>query len=218
MKAPVESDRWASEVLRVVGIGLACAIGAHFGRKLAMLFGFCLLLCTPIKGIRAQVFYGDTSRSRVGDETRGYFYLDTLTYVGHKKSDPRKPWVYQITPSWLYYAWWMETADCQGFRTDVKQFRKFRFFAVNAESFGTTSPFLIGYGGYTLIDSMAVYVSARNLNSRIVLQHEMTHLLMFLNGEGLRHTLRRFGLGGCSFGYVTPEDADPEYRGAPYRK
>lgn len=159
-----------------------------------------VLLALPLK---AQVWYGN-----LGDSSTGRFYLDTSQYIGWKKVKADEPWVRELPPSLVYWDWWQETARCQEFTVSYAQFRKYRFFAVNRDIFGGNGPLQLGYIGYHLIDSMAIYIARPYINNKAVLVHEFTHALMFLNKERAGHTFRRFGPFGCSLNYVTWKTAD----------
>jgi hypothetical protein len=169
-----------------------------------------VLLALPLK---AQVYYGDTSFVSEGrKETRGWFRVDTGSYIGHRKVDDRYPWVYEIKPPLQYQDWWFETSSCQVLRTSFGQFRMWRYFVVNSENFGARTPFQIGYLGYTLVDSMAIYIAAAQRDDKIVVTHEMSHALQHLNGWRINHSFRFFGPLGCGFSYVDGSNADPELR------
>jgi hypothetical protein len=188
-------------MLHAVAIGLAVMIGWKAGIKFAKLFGFCLLLASPLN---AQMWFGDTTFVKEQRPSRGVFYVDTLTYIGHKKVDPSKPWVYEYPAPLLYQDWWMQTAYCQGIRTTLKDFKRFRWFAVNVESFGTDSPLQIGFWGYFLPDSMALYIATRQTGNKTLVTHEMSHAFMHLIGEPAGHPPHRFGDFGCGFRYKPP--------------
>jgi hypothetical protein len=196
-----------SSLLHSVSIGLACIIGWKLGVRLAKFFGFCLLLAAPLEA--QGIWYGDTAAVSENRPTRGYFFVDTSTAYGNKKWDSRKPWVEQVKPPLYYYDWWRQTADCQGFRLWYADFKKWRWFVVNSEIFGNRNPFQLGFYGYLLVDSMAVYIARPKKDDRIIITHEMTHAMQYLNGEKVNHSFRRFGPFGCSFSYVDPETADP---------
>src|ERR1044071_5005163 len=102
----------------------------------------------------------------------------------------------------MLYDIWMQTGSCQGIATSIRDFRKYRWFAIDRESFGGVGRTHVAYAGYHLSDSMAIYVSRKWMNDRGVLMHEITHALMYLKGEKMGHTFKRFGPFFCGLNYV----------------
>lgn len=160
--------------------------------KRGVLFGLVfLLLGSPLK---AQILMGDPG------EGRPWLWIDT-TSAWQKKVDPSKPWLAQYKTPWLYEMWWWETARCQRMSTNRKQFKAMRFFFVNLPAFGNVRPFDPAFVGYTLPDSLAIFVALPLINDKALLMHEMTHALQMFNNEPPGHDERHFGHGGCNFLY-----------------
>ncbi len=193
--------------LHSVSIGILTALGAHFGQKLYRWFFPAILVVTPLE---AQIWFGDTASIGEVRKTRGYFYVDTTATPGNKKIDPRRPWIEQIKPPFHYWEMWKLTAECQNMRSHMGEFKRIRWFVINSEIFGNKNPFQIGYYGYLLTDSMAIYLARPKKDNRVIITHEITHALQLLHGEKVNHNFRRFGPWGCGFNYVDSETADPE--------
>jgi hypothetical protein len=157
------------------------------------------LLASPLS---AQVWMGDTASIRENRPTRGYFYRDTTTTIGWKKWASGLPWMFEMEPTLEMRDWWFATAHCQGITTSHKAFESIRFFAINSEIFGNRGPFQVGYVGYFLPDSMAIYLALPLAKKEVLVRHEMTHALMWLNKEAPGHPRSRFGPLGCNFQYV----------------
>jgi hypothetical protein len=158
------------------------------------------LLASPLQG---QIWLGDTAAVREQRQTRGFFYVDTTETIGWRKLNPRLPWIGEINPPLEYSFWWMETASCQGLPYVRAQYSKYRFFFINSEIFGNRGPFQVGYIGYTLPDSAAIYLALPHIKNKRLLMHEVTHALQALNGFPPGHPPRFFGKFGCGFDYGT---------------
>jgi hypothetical protein len=167
------------------------------------LVGLLLIACVVLPGqLRAQIWMGDTSFVRERRPTRGWFYVDTTESIGWMRYDYSKPWIELIAPPAEYWDWWQETARCQNLSTSWTIFRRYRFFLINRETFGGKGPAQVGYWGYHLPDSMAIYLARSQRNNKALIMHEITHALMHIKGETPGHPLNRFGRFGCGFRYV----------------
>jgi hypothetical protein len=160
------------------------------------------LLCLIPNLLSAQIWIGDTSFVREQRVSRGLFYVDTVESIGWMRYDRSKPWIEQVKPPLEYMDWWFKTALCQGLSTSQKDYRRVRWFLINRETFGGQGPYQIGFWGYFVQDSMAIYIARPHRNNKALIQHEVTHFLMFLNGEPIGHPKSRFGSFGCNFRYV----------------
>jgi hypothetical protein len=169
-------------------------------KRLLFLAAFCL----NANLLSGQVWIGDTTYVKEMRPSRGVFYLDTVEVIGWMKYDHRKPWIEELKSPLEYWDWWFRAAMCQGVSTSRRDFNRVRWFLINRETFGGNGPAQIGYWGYFVQDSMAIYIARPHQHNRSLLMHEISHALQLFNREPVGHTEKWFGRTGCSFNYVRP--------------
>lgn len=140
-------------------------------KTLALLLG-AALFASPLP---AQI--------RIGTDSIN-FLMDTTTY---HKLDDSKDWIFEVTPKPVVVAYWYEIAHCE--RLAPKDgLRHIRFFIVNATDFGGLPP-LVSYLGFTIPrgNGFEIYLAITIAGRKDIIQHEMTHVLMWLNGMPVSH-------------------------------
>ncbi len=180
--------------LHALSIGVLCAIGAHFGQRLYRMFFLAIVIASELS---AQIKLGTPG------SPRGWLYIDTSS-VWQKKVEPDKPWMAQFKPPWIFEQYWWETSVCQRMSTNNREYKAIRWYFVNLPAFGNSTPFSPAFSGYTLSDSMAIFLAIRQMKSKVLVMHEMTHVMMHLRGEEPGHPKNRYGPHGCGFRYDAP--------------
>jgi hypothetical protein len=165
---------------------------------------FLAAFCLNAFSLSAQVWVGDTTYVKEQRPPRGVFYLDTLEQIGWMRHTWGKPWVEELKSPLEYWDWWYRTAICQSVSTSRRDFERIRWFLINRETFGGRGPYQIGYWGYFVQDSMAIYIARPHRYNRGLLMHEISHALQFINREPVGHTEKWFGRTGCGFSYIQP--------------
>lgn len=137
------------------------------------------------------------SQIRIGhsiNDSTGYgFSLDTLS---HKKVDPSKPWIWEVTPREQVRKYWFEEAACQGLSVPPGFFEKIRFYLVNAYWFDQ------GVVGYSVLQDTSIYLAYPFAGDPRLIKHEMLHYQLILNGYPVGHPLLFFSR--CDVGVTYP--------------